>query len=459
MNKYILLITALVYFLAGFSQAHQEIAGPTIHLTEKGFEPGFMEIELGQKVIFENAGRETHWPASDFHPTHTAYPNSNIAFCGRDAVKNIFDACREIRPGESWEFVFQEPGRWTFHDHLNPGLSGTIVVKEKVNIYSAIKKFLSALHDLFWVAKKGYVYDAIQKDSEKIVDDDAALFSYLKRFGTAETLARLEEIDQSRRARGTCHARAHLVGNFTYELFGNKAFELCSLKCGGGCYHGTIGSYAKEVGIKSFREGLKKFCLDSELHDQCFHGLGHGIMAWANYELFDALEMCDGLTLSPKYQKECWQGVFMENVTASMAEEGGHRSKYISADVSYPCTIVADKYELTCHQFTSVRIGQLYRNNPARMALECSKVPKVYHRACFSGMGAEIILNKNDIEYAIQACSNAPTLENNDLCLQAATKQYLIGRSDAEVKKTCEILKEKTSLSKPFYNFLCSPVN
>ena len=452
MSKYILLIVIAAFFLIGFLIERQNTMDAVIYITEKGFEPDLAEIKLGGKVVFENSGAESHWPASDFHPTHTAYPNSNIASCETEKAKYIFDACREIKPGESWEFIFQEPGRWAFHDHNNPEFGGTVIVKRN--------NILSRLFASLWVVKTERDFDPhIQKDSEDIVEDDAALFSYIKKFGTAETLKRLEEIDQSRRARGICHARAHLVGDFTYELFGNKAFELCDLKCGGGCYHGAIGSYAKEVGIKSFREGLKEFCLNSDLYDQCFHGLGHGIMAWANYELFDALGLCDCMSNSPEYQKDCWQGVFMENLTGSQAKEGGHKSKYISNNVSYPCTAVTDKYKLTCHQFTSMRIGQLYRNNPARMALECSKVPKVYSRACFSGMGAEIILDKNDIESAIQACSHASTAENYDLCLQAATKQYIIGRTDAEIKKICDILKEKSSLSKPFYNFLCKIAN
>jgi hypothetical protein len=49
--------------------------------------------------------------------------------CGTPEQNKIFDACRGVKQGESWSFVFNEVGKWYYHDHLNPFWKGEIVVK------------------------------------------------------------------------------------------------------------------------------------------------------------------------------------------------------------------------------------------------------------------------------------------------------------------------------------------
>ena len=78
------------------------------------FVPGVLHVRRGQIVTFENVGNVDKWPASDPHPIHTDYPG--------------FDARRTIVPGGSWSFRFLRPGRWGYHDHLSPWITGTIDV-------------------------------------------------------------------------------------------------------------------------------------------------------------------------------------------------------------------------------------------------------------------------------------------------------------------------------------------
>ena len=55
------------------------------------------------------------WIASSPHPAHTDYPE--------------FDAKRGIAPGETYEFTFTKTGSWKYHNHVNLGKYGTIVVQ------------------------------------------------------------------------------------------------------------------------------------------------------------------------------------------------------------------------------------------------------------------------------------------------------------------------------------------
>ncbi|OHA38709.1 MAG: hypothetical protein A3G03_02780 [Candidatus Taylorbacteria bacterium RIFCSPLOWO2_12_FULL_44_15c] len=63
------------------------------------------------------------WTASAVHPTHRAYPTSG------GCLGSTFDACAGVQSGNSWSFKFDISGTWKYHNHLNPGDTGTIVVE------------------------------------------------------------------------------------------------------------------------------------------------------------------------------------------------------------------------------------------------------------------------------------------------------------------------------------------
>lgn len=102
-----------------------------ISYTDEGFSPASVNIERGQTVRFVNnsSGAGT-WPASAVHPTHTIYPGSSISKCDTEEQAGIFDACRELQPGEFWEFTFNEAGEWRYHDHVHAYHTGAIIVAE-----------------------------------------------------------------------------------------------------------------------------------------------------------------------------------------------------------------------------------------------------------------------------------------------------------------------------------------
>jgi len=94
-----------------------------------GFSPSEVTIKKGGSVTFRNDGSAKVWPASAFHPTHTAYPGSGIGKCGTSEAQNIFDACRGLAQGETFAFTFNEIGSWNYHDHLNPSKTGRVNVE------------------------------------------------------------------------------------------------------------------------------------------------------------------------------------------------------------------------------------------------------------------------------------------------------------------------------------------
>src|SRR3989338_1255173 len=87
----------------------------TVRYLDSGYSPATIEINAGDTVAFKNESTDTVWTASNPHPTHT--------------TNSTFDELKASPPGGGHSFTFNQSGTWRYHNHLNPGHTGTIVVK------------------------------------------------------------------------------------------------------------------------------------------------------------------------------------------------------------------------------------------------------------------------------------------------------------------------------------------
>lgn len=93
-------------------QAAREAA---ITITPQGFVPATLKVSPGTKVTWTNQDASPHQIASDPHPTHT----------GLNGLESI-----SLTQNSNYSFTFNQPGTYTYHDHLNPyKLKGTVVVE------------------------------------------------------------------------------------------------------------------------------------------------------------------------------------------------------------------------------------------------------------------------------------------------------------------------------------------
>lgn len=104
-------------------QPTQKIQENIVTYTNSGYEPSILTVKDGTSVTFKNNSTHSMWTASNDHPTHRLYPESG------GCIGSKFDACKGIMPGESWTFKFDIAGTWKYHNHLEPGDTGTIVVQ------------------------------------------------------------------------------------------------------------------------------------------------------------------------------------------------------------------------------------------------------------------------------------------------------------------------------------------
>lgn len=87
-----------------------------VEIKDSRFVPSRIEANLCDKLRFVNIGQKEHEPAVGPHPDHEAYPE--------------FDAKKPLQPGEVFEFILLRPGKYSFHDHLNVNLSGSIDISK-----------------------------------------------------------------------------------------------------------------------------------------------------------------------------------------------------------------------------------------------------------------------------------------------------------------------------------------
>jgi hypothetical protein len=283
---------------------------------------------------------------------------------------------------------------------------------------------------------------SISINSPRLFRDDDALFSYVKRFGLVQTIARLNELAPTN---GDCHQPAHKAGRMAYAIYGVTTFKSPPLDCHAGGLHGAIEAYFSERGVATLAAAAHEICGGNAswfVESQCVHGIGHGLMAWSDYELPDALTHCDLLDAD---KDACYTGVFMENIVGSLgSHHSDHpsRQKYLSDDPQYPCTIVADQYKPSCYFLQTSRMLQLFGVNFSRIALTCAAAPAPYQQACFSSMGRDIggVYRRNPVG-AIRACSAAPPGAPRIACLTAAVQdEFWDARGQASAVQFCRSL-------------------
>ncbi len=88
---------------------------PIILYADIGFLPNSIEVPVGTKVTFKNQSVGLMRIASAVHPTHQELPG--------------FDQLTAGPSGSSYEYTFTKAGTWKYHDHLNPGARGVVIVK------------------------------------------------------------------------------------------------------------------------------------------------------------------------------------------------------------------------------------------------------------------------------------------------------------------------------------------
>ena len=98
-----------------------------VSYSSSGFSPAVVTVEVGDTVVWANAGGGRMWVASAVHPTHTVYDGTSLNEHCIGGTGSSFDQCA---PGSSYSFTFNKVGEWGYHNHARANHTGTVIVTE-----------------------------------------------------------------------------------------------------------------------------------------------------------------------------------------------------------------------------------------------------------------------------------------------------------------------------------------
>lgn len=255
-----------------------------------------------------------------------------------------------------------------------------------------------------------------------------------------------------------CHQLAHVIGRAGAAKYGDvsRAYLQGDDFCWSGYYHGVIEAVAKKIGTEGILADINGICKTlrqqreySFDHYNCVHGLGHGLMAVMNNNLFTALKGCDKLDSSWQ-QESCFSGVFMENVMSEF--NPGTRSDYLKADDPlYPCTAVESRYKQQCYLMQTSHALVVVNRDYNKVFELCSTVGAPFSQTCYESLGRDISGNSSsDITFTNQWCMQGPSEEARRHCIIGAVKDFIsyfhddrqgselcASLNSASIKQTC----------------------
>lgn len=248
-------------------------------------------------------------------------------------------------------------------------------------------------------------------------------------------------------AKSQCHQIAHSIGHAAYDRYKSlgKTYTKGDSFCWSGYYHGATERAIAELGPDKIKQSANDVCAElasknrySFDHFNCVHGLGHGFMAVANYNLFESLKDCD--LLKDSWDREsCYGGAFMENVM--VAARGNGTSDYLKKDeLMYPCTAVETTYKQQCYLMqTSYALQQNGYDFADAFRLCRDVADSAYTLTCYQSAGRDASGSTvSDVERTIANCKTALDHTGLENCMLGAVRDFVsYYHSDVKAKELC----------------------
>lgn len=275
------------------------------------------------------------------------------------------------------------------------------------------------------------------------------------------------------------HLLAHVIGDSLYKQQGIAGMSVCTQDFRNACSHSIVINALLTQG-ESVLPKLAEVCTGAPggagAYTMCFHGLGHGVLAYVGYELPKAIELCKRIG-TPAYHDEeyyqCVGGTIMEIISGvhdKVAWEAAAKKYFHEDDPLYPCTAPFMPREvqpfcyiyLTPHLF-EVAGASLALPTPThfKKAFEyCERIPEheqQNRKSCFGGPGKEFIVlarahdirnvdqsSDRELAKAAEWCGLAGSAETRHYCdEEAASSLYWGGENDPDAAlRFCSLVDE-----------------
>jgi len=295
--------------------------------------------------------------------------------------------------------------------------------KLKVTLFTVLA--FVVLAEAFFIFSKINIEEELPFDDmsiSEITQDEKTLIAALAQIGVREIMGKLLlETDGSSLL--DCHQEAHYIGQTAYKVYQEQAFQECDSSCHSGCYHGAMEGILIEKGTLDVLGNLETVCRSFDRAFgvfECYHGLGHAVLAYLNYDLPGALEECKKLSNTFGFEiTACYGGAFMENIVTGQGQgvaKSPHATIWLdTADFHFPCNTVEQEYYIQheCYMMQTSWMLHINGSDFDEVVKECYNAPEEMISVCFQSLGRDIAGHTlRDPEEIIDLCAKVP--KDND---------------------------------------------
>ncbi len=314
--------------------------------------------------------------------------------------------------------------------------------------------------ELNYFKNKNLDFSELQKYFKEVANKKGALYAF--------SLLKIADLPSNT----DIHLLGHTVGDILYKQMGVDGIHFCSQDFRNSCSHSIVIGLFVEKGLGALSE-IADVCRSapggSGAYGMCFHGLGHGILAYTGYDMEKATELCEKTGTKEMgfvETAECVGGVVME-MTAGVHDKDAwirQKDKYLKMDSPLmPCTesFIPEVSRPNCFLYITPHLWEVAGGdlgNPtedvfSRSFAYCDKMPagmSVYKALCYGGFGKEFVglaqsrdirdigsMSDAGLQKVYRWCKLAPNKNAVKSCLDQAINSLYWGgenKTDAVIK-------------------------
>ncbi|MDP2735417.1 MAG: hypothetical protein Q8P12_04370, partial [bacterium] len=237
------------------------------------------------------------------------------------------------------------------------------------------------------------------------------------------------------------HLLGHVVADEIYKQEGVEGIAFCDHDFRNACSHAIVVGVFLEQGLGGLEE-IRQACLKAPggkgAYGMCFHGLGHGVLAYHEYNMENAVATCKELEVTTGRAEfiECTGGIVMEMMSGVNDREAWEREspRYLSKeDPLNPCNLdfMVKEARPMCYNYLTPRLFEAVGTSLASPKPEdykkafplCELIPEEEpenRTACYGGFGKEfVVLSKDRDVRNIENMSDEELSRVYDWCLLA----------------------------------------
>lgn len=277
------------------------------------------------------------------------------------------------------------------------------------------------------------------------------------------------------------HLLGHTIGDVLYKQQGLNGISLCTQDFRNSCSHSIVVGLFIERGVEALGD-IANVCRNAPggigAYGMCFHGLGHGILAYTGYDMDKAVDLCKK-TGTPELNNieisECVGGVTMEMVSGVHDAKAWElqKSKYLRTDDPlFPCNqaFIPAIAKSNCFMYLTPHLWEVAGGNLqdpqekdfAKSFTYCERltgINEIYKAACYGSFGKEFVglamardirkisdMKEEQLKKVYEWCTLAGNKDGITSCLQMAVNSLYWGGENkpSATIKFCEVITDST---------------